>query len=995
MKGGLIAIAGFLIALLMVPMASAITDPYIISGTVYYNGYPTSGITVTITDTRTSDTLTAITDGSGQYIENLINMPSSWQNGDSITVTATYLGQSGSGSATVTSGNSGSSVDIRITGGGGGGGGSRGLFSIIVKVVDANSLKPISGARISVTSADGNSEGISDSGGEASISVSDGANHFTITKSGYTPYVASLIGSTELTSYINTFKMTPLSGAVSPWSSIPGSDALVVIVAFAAIITIGVFRRKLAKGVAPAFVALLIVAQMFIVCLPASSPAGATTTYGDWPYENIEWWNSSWNYGMQIYFSSSLKDRENVTPYKVADLTQYWLQRGITGVTLDENSIRMVEYNSDGSMIVFNSSASGGNQYLVSLNWTKAAGYNHTTNALINVTWMVSGITPALTTRVYMLYFDSTDDGVKPSPTVNLVFWNDVAVANWNPYANSGYLYLNTDGVIASSSIIQPTVTYSTPNASNVVDSGDFNGDGYLDIVFPAWFAGPDIYDPITPIFSGGSGGPDNVVDWELHGNGIFGGGVGDVNGDGIDDIVLCGLRNASNYGVGSLLFYGSVDGPSSTADHFFNTNGSNDAAIADVNHDGLNDIIFTCCFNNASTSNINSFVYLNNESGFNLTPDIEFPTHSAYAVQAADLNRDGWVDLVFANRRNTSMPEPQRYQINSSIYYNNEGTFNLTPDVELPTLGAIDVKATDVNNDGWLDLVFANYYDGVDNSILSYVYVNSNGTFSTTPAGYIQTAWAYGVAAGDINNDGYVDLAFANYYDGISTDTYSRVVYGPCIGLPQLSTFFATHGAGDVCIADFDRYNMTRDVIPPVVSLNGPSLILETGWNLVSMPLSGITINGTAIINASTFCAAVGLRNTQVTAKISGDYVDYIQGESVTDIGFYDGIGLYVWVSDNTTLPIDNGTLYDEAELTLNTGWNLVGVAAPQLASEYCAFSSHITAIVGDIGASGHQSSYVTLGGGRSFGDDFMMVPGFAYFVFTNASLMVYLNSP
>jgi hypothetical protein len=525
------------------------------------------------------------------------------------------------------------------------------------------------------------------------------------------------------------------------------------------------------------------------------------------------WWNTSWHYALPLTADAGSKPWDNIPVEVEINLTFYLLAAGISGKTLDENSLRVVEYFI-GEPVVFNSSIAGPDKYLVPMNWTKAPDYNADSNAKLNITWLMSG--PNMyPSRQFMLYFDTISNGPKPSTTVGLKYWEDVIFANWAPFGNNGYLYKNDNGHFSST----PSAMFPT-NASAAVDTGDFNGDGYTDIAFANWYNGSS-YNISSFIYPGGPQGVDNVTAWNLSTNGTFGTGVGDVNSDGIDDIVFTGLRSGSNYTVGSWLYYGSVSGPSNSSVMQFYTEGATDAAVADVNNDGLKDVIFACA-NNGSSGNINSFIYLQNANAFNSTPDILLPTQNAYAVQVADLNKDGWQDLVFANRRNTSVSGPSQYEVDSFVYYGSQTGFNSMPDVRLPTHGALDAKIADLNQDGWPDIIFANYNDGATYNTMSQAYFGGPSGFSTTPGAYFQTSWAYGVDVGDVNSDGYLDVAFANYYDGITTDINSTVFLGPCIGLKQPSIFLPTHGAGDVRIANVDRYDMSSDKNPPTISVGG-----------------------------------------------------------------------------------------------------------------------------------------------------------------------------
>lgn len=141
----------------------------------------------------------------------------------------------------------------------------------------------------------------------------------------------------------------------------------------------------------------------------------------------------------------------------------------------------------------------------------------------------------------------------------------------------------------------------------------------------------------------------------------------------------------------------------------------------------------------------------------FNTTPDWE-SSDTRYSTGAAvvDLNRDGWQDLVIANGNDIAR-QPL------AVYHNlGDGTFPAAPDWESNDIaynGHLDVA--DVNADGWPDVAVAVLLN--EGGPAAKLYLNNNGTLSSQPdwtSG--EAARAFGVAFGDVNNDGRPDLAVA-----------------------------------------------------------------------------------------------------------------------------------------------------------------------------------------------------------------------------------------
>jgi hypothetical protein len=122
------------------------------------------------------------------------------------------------------------------------------------------------------------------------------------------------------------------------------------------------------------------------------------------------------------------------------------------------------------------------------------------------------------------------------------------------------------------------------------------------------------------------------------------------------------------------------------------------------------------------------------------------------------DLNRDGWLDFVVSNGNDMA-------QQHLAVYYNNgDGTFPTTPNWQSTDLvynGHLDVA--DVNGDGWPDVAVATLGEFSTQGPIARLYLNNNGVLSSLPDWSANiTGNAFGLAFGDMNNDGRPDLAIA-----------------------------------------------------------------------------------------------------------------------------------------------------------------------------------------------------------------------------------------
>jgi hypothetical protein len=235
---------------------------------------------------------------------------------------------------------------------------------------------------------------------------------------------------------------------------------------------------------------------------------------------------------------------------------------------------------------------------------------------------------------------------------------------------------------------------------------------------------------------------------------------------------------------------------------HNFTTKGAAGVEAADLDGDGDLDLVFACFKDEASTST-ESMVFLRGPSGFNGTsPSFKLQTKGARAVAVGDYNDDTRADLVFANSRSGGASE-----IDSWIYWGKVGGgFDPTP-TELPTIGAEDVKVADLEGDGDLDIVFANAIDNaLSREVSSYVYLNDgSGGFALDAE--VPTVGAVAIAIGDLDKSGRKDLVYACHYNGSSYSVNSVVYLGTSTGWSNTPDIeLPTIGASDVMIVQLTK---------------------------------------------------------------------------------------------------------------------------------------------------------------------------------------------
>src|SRR5665213_30693 len=289
---------------------------------------------------------------------------------------------------------------------------------------------------------------------------------------------------------------------------------------------------------------------------------------------------------------------------------------------------------------------------------------------------------------------------------------------------------------------------------------------------------------------------------------------AGDFNRDGIPDIA--GIDATGN----SAIFLGSGNG-TFTADtsisvgypavHF--TSG-------DFNGDGIADLAVTRYFG------FGLAILLGNGDGTFQSPVVYTSIYDPSFVVSGDFNGDGKLDLAVSNN----------YAGFVTIFLGlGDGTFEAPMSFDSGGSQPRQLVVNDLNGDGKLDIavVNGNYPAG---SNIGLMYGNGDGTFQSPVAiGDLNGGYA-GIASGEFNGDGRIDLAVVNgsgiqFFEGAAspalrvslthtaafpvggTGTYTAVISNASTGAPTSNTVFVSILPG----------------LLPVVSVSGTGWFCET----------------------------------------------------------------------------------------------------------------------------------------------------------------------
>lgn len=216
-----------------------------------------------------------------------------------------------------------------------------------------------------------------------------------------------------------------------------------------------------------------------------------------------------------------------------------------------------------------------------------------------------------------------------------------------------------------------------------------------------------------------------------------------DFNGDGNADVAVS-INDSHKVTV----MFGNGDGTFSPRVDYATAGSTSLVTAADFNGDGSPDMAVSL----HSTNWIQVFRNNDNGTGTFAAPVTYVVGNDPLALASADLDGDGWFDLLVTNNASNTL---------SVLMNNQDGTF--APQVQYPTgNGPLGVTVADLDEDSKLDVVVANNFSNT----LSIFLGNGDGTLVTQPDVVVSSVYSrpFWVTAGDLDGDGSPDLVVTNY---------------------------------------------------------------------------------------------------------------------------------------------------------------------------------------------------------------------------------------
>jgi hypothetical protein len=303
-------------------------------------------------------------------------------------------------------------------------------------------------------------------------------------------------------------------------------------------------------------------------------------------------------------------------------------------------------------------------------------------------------------------------------------------------------------------------VFYGTGYEPDAIAAADFNNDGQVDVA-----TGSSFDTNFTVALNGGNG---NLISRKNFSATI--GGVapyitslalGYIDKDNNLDVAVNDI-----YHSGVIILLGAAGGTFRQANFVPTPHSANGVTLADVNGDGYTDLI-TAGANDVTVLLGNGIGNFQHPADYQAGP-------SPYAVTTADINNDGFPDIIAG-----------LYTGHGIGTLLNDGTGHFGKQIYLLTnFRAIGLAVADLNKDGNLDVVTANT-TGHETGSSTILLGNGDGTFTVSETLKIKT-YVGSVAVADVNGDGNLDVVTLGYelrvFLGNGDGTFGSPFIGPAV---------------------------------------------------------------------------------------------------------------------------------------------------------------------------------------------------------------------
>jgi hypothetical protein len=244
---------------------------------------------------------------------------------------------------------------------------------------------------------------------------------------------------------------------------------------------------------------------------------------------------------------------------------------------------------------------------------------------------------------------------------------------------------------------------------------------------------------------------------------------IGDVDGDARQDLVVAIHQGVETFAAESPIFFGTGSRRLVRGEHAAASEGATDVAVAPPERGLPARILFANSTAGTIGEKVPLLLYWGSAEGFDASRRVEIPFRSGYEATAADLNADGFLDLLAINSQHggaTALADPTG---GANIFWGTSGGLDFQrPPLVLRESFLGTSNTADLNRDGYLDLVLG-VFDAISPAEPTPLIVHYGSADGFQPAGRVAVECpgrSIGSVIADFNRDGWLDIAVTSMYE-------------------------------------------------------------------------------------------------------------------------------------------------------------------------------------------------------------------------------------
>ena len=280
-----------------------------------------------------------------------------------------------------------------------------------------------------------------------------------------------------------------------------------------------------------------------------------------------------------------------------------------------------------------------------------------------------------------------------------------------------------------------------------------------------------------------------------------------DLNEDGFPDLVVTnsghGGADSARAGVpiGVHVLWGGREGIEPGGRRtVLPAMGVSSTEVADLNRDGYLDLVVGSYGDGSPASVAPVRVYYGSSRGVQPDNLIELPNGDrSTTTLVADFNRDGWLDIAACTFRDNKV----------NVFWNNPAGFDPACKSTISAVLPCEIETADLNADGYQDLIVACYLDKAAgrNDLGVLIFWGSLRGFRESNAQWLPGYTVLGITVADFDRDGFLDLFLPNYHANGTRESLPCYIYwGSKEGFrTRCRTILMADSVSDALAGDFD----------------------------------------------------------------------------------------------------------------------------------------------------------------------------------------------